>query len=106
MVQYKVDEIAQRLKTLREERGLTQENVAELIGVIDRTARRIESPKNSSVLSVLTLMSLSALYGVSTDYILWGNEHGLTLKTGSPITAPSAKHDLDFAHTLLRRSQK
>ena len=57
-----------RIKELREENGLTQTQVAELLNVKQNTYSQYETEKRQ--LSIEVLIKLSKLYKVSTDYIL------------------------------------
>lgn len=61
-----------RLKTLREERGLSQQSLAKEIGVsqkaIDFWERGINEPKASY------LIKLAEYFGVSVDYLLGRTE--------------------------------
>lgn len=71
----------QRLKQLREEKGLSQEEVAKLIGVGRTTYLKYESGENRPVRK---LDELTRLFNVSSDYIM-----GL-----SPERSPHAKNNL------------
>ena len=62
--------IGRRLKQLREKTGKSQMKVAEDVGVHWMTIFNIEKGKRG--FSVITLLSLSQYYGVSTDFILKG----------------------------------
>ena len=56
-----------RIKELRQERGLTQRQMAESFGITERNYQRYEtanSPSND------TLIKLAAFFDVSTDYLL------------------------------------
>lgn len=57
-----------RLVELRKLRGLSQREVAEMIGTTERSYRRYENDEREPVLS--SLIALARLYGVSTDYLL------------------------------------
>ncbi len=58
------------LKTLRKEKGLTQEQLAERLGVAGRTVSRWETATNMPDLSIL--IQLAELYDVEVDEILDG----------------------------------
>lgn len=71
----------ERLRVLREEKGLSQEAVAEILGISRTAYNKYES---GAIKPVRKLEELSALFGVSTDYIL-GQESelsGMLLKAG------------------------
>jgi transcriptional regulator with XRE-family HTH domain len=57
-----------RLRELREERGLTQAQVAEAIGVTTSAYRMYEN--GSRPLPIKCLINLAYFYHVSADYIL------------------------------------
>lgn len=63
---------SERLKQLRIEKGLTQEQVAKCVGVTRSTLSSYEN--QSRFPSYDILISLSQLYGVSTDYLLCKDE--------------------------------
>ncbi len=56
-----------RLRALREEKGLTQLKTAEVLGISPRTYCDYENGKLS--IPVRTLVRLAAYYDVSVDYI-------------------------------------
>ena len=57
-------------RTLREEKHLTQEQLAEIIGVSNRTVSRWENGRNIPDLSIM--MQLSVFYGIRMDEIVNG----------------------------------
>lgn len=63
-------EIGYFLKALREEKGVTQEKLAEMVGVSNRTVSRWENGKNIPDLSIL--MQLTELYDVKLSEIVAG----------------------------------
>ena len=60
--------IDNRIKDLREDRDLTQTQVAKAIGITQRKYSYIET--GTQQLTDEILVKLSKFYGVSTDYIL------------------------------------
>ena len=56
------------MKELREENGLTQTQVAELLNVKQNTYSQYETEKRQ--LSIEVLIKLAKFYKVTTDYIL------------------------------------
>lgn len=62
---------AERLKKLRLDRGMTQAEVAKLIGVERVTYLKYENGENKPVRK---LKELSNIFGVSIDYLLGNNE--------------------------------
>ena len=64
--------LAQRLKPLRKEKGRTQKEMSDLLGVTERHYQKIEYGKVN--VSALTLIRLADYFGVSTDYLLGREE--------------------------------
>lgn len=64
--------IAKNLKQLRQERNLTQEQVAEQLGVTRQAVSGYESDRTRP--DVDTLMRLAEIYGTDLDRILYGQE--------------------------------
>lgn len=62
-----------RIMNLRLERGCTREQLAELAGISPKFLYEIETNKKG--FSARTLKGLADALGVSTDYILTGNEN-------------------------------
>ena len=60
--------LAERLLTLRTERGLTQEEAAEKIGVSNKTYSKWETGSTSP--DIETVVKLSQAFGVTTDHLL------------------------------------
>lgn len=60
--------LGQRLKELREERGLTQKQLAEILHLHSVTYLHYEKSQREPPLLVLAQMAL--FFGVSTDYLL------------------------------------
>lgn len=77
---------AQRLRQLREQRGLSPQQVAERIGVDRTTVTKYETGGSKPTRN---LEKLAALYGVTIDYILCKNK--------DTDTPPSFYHDPDVA---------
>lgn len=59
--------IGERLKTLRKERGYSQEDVAKMLGIGRTTYLKYESGENKPSRK---LKELASLFGVTTDYLL------------------------------------
>ncbi len=57
-----------RLKELRTQHGMSQKNLANLIGLSDKTISAYESGRNDPDLE--TLKKIAKIFGVSVDYIL------------------------------------
>lgn len=68
-----------RLKGLRKGRGLTQKDMADLMGMTDRNYQRFEYGKVN--VTARTLVFLADYFGVTTDYLL-GREKGKDAEDG------------------------
>lgn len=60
--------LGQRLKELREEKGLTQKQLAEKLGINSVTYLHYEKEQREPPLAMLA--DISRFYGVSVDYLL------------------------------------
>ena len=60
--------LGQRLKELREEKGLTQKQLAEKLGINSVTYLHYEKEQREPPLSLLA--DIAKFYGVSVDYLL------------------------------------
>lgn len=65
-------DIGKKLKTARSHSGMTQEEVAEKIGVSRQTISNWENEKNLP--DIMSVIFLSDLYGVSLDVLLKGDD--------------------------------
>ena len=69
----------QRLRDLREDKELRQEDVAEILGISQTVYSRYE--RGFQTIPVVHLLRLAEFYGVTTDYILGRtNDSGRTLR--------------------------
>ena len=66
-------EIGQRIKALRKERGLTQEEFAEAINMTVSAISKMEV--GNRVPSIDTFVLLSAFFSVTLDYMVLGKTH-------------------------------
>lgn len=65
-----------RIRELRNERGLRQEDLAEMINVSQQTISRLENGENALTSDIL--VDLSKVFHVSADYILKLSDSRLT----------------------------
>mgnify|MGYP004729332309 CR=1 FL=1 len=63
-----MEKFVERIKTLREKEGLTQEQVAKAVGIQGRTYQYYEG--GSYAPSAVNLIGIAKLYHVSIDYIV------------------------------------
>ena len=66
-------EFGKRIKSLRTDRNITQDRLAEELNISCRHLRNIENGDKAPSYDIL--ITISELFGVSTDYLLKGNEH-------------------------------
>ena len=66
--------LGERLKELREERGYTQKQLSEELGINSVTYLHYEKEQREPPLSLLA--DISRFYGVSPDYLLGLNDNG------------------------------
>ncbi|NBI67854.1 XRE family transcriptional regulator [Pseudoflavonifractor sp. 60] len=71
-MEIKMPLLSQRLKLLRSEKNVTQQNMAELLGKTSRHYQDIESGKIN--IPSLTLIKLADYFGVSLDYLVGRSE--------------------------------
>lgn len=64
--------ISERLRTLREEKGLTQQQIADMCGLKNKTS--IKSFEKGQVPTVHILVKLCEIYGRSLNELLYGTE--------------------------------
>ncbi|WP_251317643.1 helix-turn-helix domain-containing protein [Flintibacter muris] len=71
-MEIKMSLLSQRLKLLRKEKGVTQQNIAGLLGKTSRHYQDIESGKIN--VPALTLIKLADYFQVSLDYLVGRSE--------------------------------
>lgn len=84
----KVIEVGQRIKQCRRNKNLTQEKLAEMIGVSPHYIYEIE--RGLKTMSIQTLSKITIHLNVSADYLLFGKE-----QSDNTITAQNAPDSLD-----------
>lgn len=67
-----MEQIGQRIKELRTESGLTQKDLAEMIGVAQNTVSQYENGTASTSLEII--IKLSEVFHTTTDYLLLGKD--------------------------------
>jgi len=67
-MEIKMPLLGQRLKLLRNEKGMTQQDMADLLGKTSRHYQAMESGKIN--VPGLTLIKLADFFGVSIDYLV------------------------------------
>ena len=69
---YNLEESGKRIKKLRNIKGMKQEEIAELVGIVQSTYARIESGKKGA--SIDTLVALAEVLETTLDFIVLGKE--------------------------------
>lgn len=85
-----MDRFGERLRRLRKERDITQNDLAEHIGVVPSAIGKYERVDNSYP-SVDALIKIAEFFDVSIDYLLRGVEHNRTVEnniSGSLSNSP------------------
>lgn len=81
MTSEELQEIGDRIGQRRKELGLTQERVADLMGVSIQMISNLE--RGNKAIKIDNLIKISDILGISTDYILTGkhtfNDHNIML---------------------------
>lgn len=75
---YSTAETGKRIKQLRKTEGLTQEQLAEKVGVSARMVRAFESGASGASIDVLII--LSELFDTSLDYLILGKATQIDIK--------------------------
>lgn len=83
-------DINTKLKQLRKQKGINQEEAADLLGVSLSSYQKYEREKNSVTPSLEVLIKLADFYGVTTDYLL-GREPLENPVAGLNITVDNKK---------------
>ena len=90
-----------RLFTLRKSKGLTQDEVAEAIGIKDTTYRKYETttarPRKDDV-----LIKIAAFYGVTIDYLIGSTDKKFGEEKKVITTYSEKENDINF---VLRHPQ-
>lgn len=68
-------EVAARLQTLRKDRGMTQEQMAEALNISLEHLSKMERGKRKP--SIDLIVAMSGYFHVSTDYLLMGTDCGM-----------------------------
>lgn len=90
--------IGEKLKQLRLQKNLTQEEVAEQLAISLSSYQKYERKKNSVMPSIDALIQLADFYGVTTDYLL-GRES--PDRQPEPLELLSRQNNMDDAEELL-----
>lgn len=92
-------EFGEKLKKCREEKGITQQTLAEYVYVTRQTISRYETGERYP--DIITLKKLSSILGVSTDYLL-GDEEIIKVVEKNPIVDKPLFNNITIAlYTLI-----
>ncbi|TCL55737.1 transcriptional regulator with XRE-family HTH domain [Hydrogenispora ethanolica] len=84
-----MDTIGQRLTTARKNMNLTVNDSAKAIGIAKSNLSRVENDQHQP--SIATVMKLARFYGVSTDWILFGDDGSEKDSNENLIYVPDSK---------------
>lgn len=88
----------EKLKKLRKQKGLTQKNVADHLGLHSNSISMYE--KGNRKISIENIEKLSQLFGVSTDYLI--SENDITLEGNTD----KKEHDMALSDLLDNKFDK
>lgn len=98
--------LGKRLKKLREEKGLTQKQLAEIISMSQQTIGHYEVGRARPDLD--TLQRLAEIFGCSIDFLL-GNSNNRnyphTQAAHKSEDAPLTEEDFDYIEKLLKKAR-
>ncbi|HVA19353.1 MAG TPA: helix-turn-helix transcriptional regulator [Solirubrobacteraceae bacterium] len=101
-------QIGERIRELREERSITQERLASVLGLTKSSVSRIESGERG--LAAVELAALADDLGVTADYLLFGEREGEFMLRADGETAGvedaqrfarEIAQDIEFVEALL-----
>lgn len=78
-------DVAHRIQSLRKTRGLSQEQLADKVGVSRQAVSKWESAQSAPDLEKIIMMS--EYFGVTTDYILKGSQSTTNEETGTVLAS-------------------
>ena len=93
--------LGKRIKSLRMEKGLTQQELGELINVTKVSICCYENETRIPTLE--TLIALTKVFDVDINYFL-GNDYHLVAETDSNYSILVAKEELDFLQEIRKYS--
>lgn len=65
--------VAMRLKMLRESKGITQQTIADVLGIPKNTYAHYEDGSNEPKISII--VSIAKYYGITVDWLLGAGEY-------------------------------
>ena len=75
---YDIENVGNRIRRLRQDRGMTQAQLAAKLNIGDRHLRKIEAGEKGSSIDIL--IEIATLLGVSLDYLIMGKQSQSDLK--------------------------
>jgi len=98
-LQSRVAECARRLQQIRLERGMTQGEVAEIVGVTQAAVSRWEDPENTTIPSAAEIAELGQFFGVAADWLCGLSTFRQALPTGLALVDLRLLEDFENAKT-------
>ena len=102
-----MDTAGQRLRVLRQKRGLNLEDIANFLNCSASTVSRIETDKNKTLSSIDYINKLADFYNVDVAYILEGYQYPKDIQN-TTFSAEATPEDIEFWETYnkLTKEQK
>ncbi|MEZ5967198.1 MAG: helix-turn-helix transcriptional regulator [Planctomycetota bacterium] len=97
LLQGRVAECARRLQTIRLERGLTQGEVADIIGVTQAAVSRWEDPENTTIPSAAEIAELAEHFSVGADWLCGLSSYRQALPVGQALVDLRLLEDFEKA---------
>lgn len=86
--------IGERIKRLRKEKGFSQAELGEKVGLGDRAISSFETERNSPSNEII--VKFSEIFGVTTDYLLTGKEGTSEINEEEREVLEFMRKDVDF----------
>lgn len=99
VLQGRVAECARRLQKIRQEQGLTQGEVAEVVGVTQAAVSRWEDPDNTTIPSAAEVAELAEFFAVSADWLCGLSAFRSPLPIGQALVDLRLLEDFESAKT-------
>lgn len=99
VLQERVAECARRLQTIRQEKDMTQGEVADVVGVTQAAVSRWEDPENTTIPSAAEIAELCEFFGVSADWLCGLSQFRCGLPVGQSLVDLRLLEDFENAKT-------
>ena len=99
--------LGERIKQVRTEKEMTQEELGKLLNVVKSTVSQYESDKSTPDAGIIS--KIADIFAVSTDFLLCRTNHHSYSQTQFPHKEediPLTEKDLDYIEKLLKEARK